>query len=151
MLDRPDPKLVALVGRWELPDFTADNSWLVERLERFDGPPGMTLAAHNDPQDPLDFYAIILTVPLPNSHNAREIFPVGRIRFSYAAALRDEALLAEEVFDLAVALAEHEVREWFRFDGKHIHDPHPPQMAQPRQKGAHRAKPKSRLREILHV
>lgn len=107
--------------------------WLARELAKFTGPPGMELRTLDDDEieSPVDYYAILLRVPMPNSQDPSKIFPVGRLGYSYqpinstgyeAAA---QELLARDVYNLMQALAAHEVKEWVKYDGKHVVEPHP--------------------------
>lgn len=123
----PSPLLVASVNAWGPAEWAADRKWLTAQLTRFTGPPGMdlrTLRTHEMLGD-LDHYAILLRIPLPNSQDPSQLFPVGRLGYSTGTLYRDEERLKSEVRELFRGLALHEVDEWLRRDGVHVQEPHP--------------------------
>lgn len=134
MADRPHPRLVDIIKNWSSVDFLADYAWLEEHLTRVSGPPGMELrplnvaemqlGATGRPQ-PIEYYGVLLRVPMPDSNNPANLIPVGRLGYSYAAAIRDEAMLWAEVRNVAAALVMHEIDEWYRIDGEYFRKPHP--------------------------
>lgn len=104
-----------------------DNKWIEDQLSHFSGPPLMQLRtlSVDEFESPADYYAILLRLPLPDSNNPDQFFAVGRLGYSDAATIRDVEKLKIEVKELMDALVLHEVKEWMRYDGKHIVDPHP--------------------------
>lgn len=108
-------------------DLDADRAWIAEQLTHISGPPGMELRMldEDEIESPTDYYAILLRIPLPDSNDPSRVFPVGRLGFTLAGYLRDVGVLKRAVHRLFEALALHEVREWLRYDGEHVVDPHP--------------------------
>lgn len=108
--------------------------WLAQELTKFSGPPGMTLRVLDDDEvlSPVDHLAVLLRVPMPNSQDPSQTFPVGRLGYTeapinyargYSQASRHD--LQVFVYNLMQALALHEVKEWLKYDGEHVVDPHP--------------------------
>jgi hypothetical protein len=127
MASVPSRGLMAEVATRTRYELRMARSWLTDCLTAFSGPPGMELRTLDDDEveSPVDHVAILLRVPLPNSNDPSQVFPVGRLGYTSAPMRKDVDMLMRDVMRLMEALAMHEVREWMRFNGKHIVDPHP--------------------------
>jgi len=108
----------------------ADRAWISNQLKRFSGPPMMELRVLDDDEIEsfADYYAVLIGLPMPNSNDPAQTFPVRRLGYAsapfYDGSARIESLRTL-VFNLMQALAVHEVREWMKFDDEHIVEPHP--------------------------
>jgi len=138
MASVPPAYVVSKAAELTIEELEADRQWLADRLAEFSGPPGMELRTLDDDEleSTADYYAVLLRIPLPNSQDPTTTFPVGRLGYCNAARHRHARMggrqqpytigrLKVDVMRLMEALAMHEVREWMRFDGEHIVDPHP--------------------------
>lgn len=126
--------LVEHARRAQGTELFAARTWLADQLAKFTGPPGMELRTLDDDEieSEVDYFAILLRVPLPNSQDPTQTFPVGRLGYSGAPvnAFRgfgESAVeaLKQEVYNLSIALATHEVKEWLKYNGVHVDHPHP--------------------------
>lgn len=111
-----------------LGELMSAREWLRTQLQRFTGPPNMELRVLDDDEieSRADYFAILLRIPMPDSNGSGDWFPVGRLGYSLAATRWGSPLvLKAEVHELMKALALHEVKEWLRWDGEHVMNPHP--------------------------
>lgn len=134
MASVPPEHLVKRAWSTDMTQLQVHREWLAQELAKFTGPPGMELRTLDDDEieSPVDYYAILLRIPLPNSQDPSKVFPVGRLGYTWQALNVDRGfdafavdMLRRDVYELMRALALHEVKEWLRYDGEHVVEPHP--------------------------